>query len=52
MKADRDWSLEFAAVDRLLKAAVILAAIYLFITIAMAFLPGGAVERVLGGGRW
>jgi hypothetical protein len=34
-----------------LKLAVILAAVYFFVEIGVAFLPGGAVERVLGGGR-
>jgi hypothetical protein len=34
-----------------LKLAVILAAIYFFAEIGAAFLPGGAVERVCGGGR-
>lgn len=51
MKNDSDWSLELKAADRLLKTAVILAAVYLFVTIGVAFLPGGAVERVCGGAR-
>jgi hypothetical protein len=33
------------------KAAVIAAALYFAVEIGAAFLPGGAVERVLGGGR-
>jgi len=37
--------------DSCLKAAVILTGLYLAIEIASAFLPGGPVERVLGGGR-
>jgi hypothetical protein len=35
--------------DRVLKTAVILGVIYLAIEIGLAFLPGGAVSRVLGG---
>ncbi|MDR3797986.1 MAG: hypothetical protein P4K93_07525 [Terracidiphilus sp.] len=37
--------------DVALKAFAILAAIYFSIEIGMAFLPGGAVSRVLGGLR-
>jgi hypothetical protein len=37
--------------DLWLKVAVCLAALYLFVEIAVAFLPGAAVERVLGGAR-
>jgi hypothetical protein len=37
--------------DWILKVAVILGTLYLLIRIGMAFLPGGAVERVLGGLR-
>ncbi len=37
--------------DGVLKAAVVLAVIYLAIEIGSAFLPGGAVSRVLGGLR-
>ena len=51
MRNKPDWSLELAAADRLLKTAVILVAVYFFVTIGVAFLPGGAVERVCGGAR-
>lgn len=37
--------------DGFVKLVVIGIAIYLFIEIGVAFLPGGAVERVLGGGQ-
>jgi len=36
---------------KLLKLAVFLVALYLVIEISSAFLPGGAVERVLAGVR-
>jgi hypothetical protein len=37
--------------DFYLKVTVVLTALYLFVEIGSAFLPGGAVERVLGGAR-
>jgi hypothetical protein len=37
--------------DLWLKVAVIAAALYLAASILPAFLPGGAVERIFGGGR-
>lgn len=37
--------------ERVLKTAVVVAGIFLLIEISAAFLPGGAVERVLNGGR-
>jgi hypothetical protein len=37
--------------DRVLKIAVILAVIFLFANVAIAFLPGGAAARVIGGAR-
>jgi hypothetical protein len=37
--------------DTILKVAVIATVVFLAIEIAWAFLPGGAVERVLGGAR-
>ena len=37
--------------SRTLDAAVVLVAIYLLVEIGRAFLPGGAVERILGGAR-
>jgi len=40
-----------AVLDRAIKTAVILTALYLAIEIGSAFLPGGAVGRVLGGLR-
>jgi hypothetical protein len=39
------------ALDWCIKVAVIAAALYLAIEIGLAFLPGGAVSRVLGGLR-
>jgi hypothetical protein len=37
--------------DFYLKAAVVLIALYLLVEIGSAFLPGGSVERVLGGAK-
>ncbi len=37
--------------DFWLKVAVVFAVLYLAVEIGVAFLPGGAVDRVLGGGR-
>lgn len=37
--------------DRYLKITVVLIALYLLVEIGSAFLPGAAVERVLGGVR-
>jgi len=41
----------FETVEAVLKAAVILCTLFLLVEIAWAFRPGGAVHRVLGGGR-
>jgi len=37
--------------DKMLKVAVILAAIFFFAEVVSAFLPGGAVARLIGGSR-
>ena len=47
-----DWLRRMAGhCDFYLKAVVVLIAIYLFIEIGSAFLPGAAVGRVLGGAK-